>query len=176
MVCTLLRFHINIIGALISTLGSSRGNLLPHVLNTDEMSGCGLPRVFRWINRTTSLPDKRCQSLFTCHSRCCFSFLSITWFEEHLSTPALSQSSIIAHSSPTRAPTSPTAVQYGILFGAVLAPFSYVLGSRSILIYRPQGSARRRPVFRNGSGIHFYHLPNIAFHRSYVRYSYPSIF
>ena len=132
---------------------------------------CSAQTRLRRISRSRSLSDKRCQSLFTCRPRCCFSFSFITCT---LSAPAQPHLSTVAHSSPTHAPTSPTAVQYGILFGAVLAPFSYVLGSRSIPIYRPQGSVRRKTIFKNGYGIHFYHLPNIAFCCSYARYSYPS--
>ena len=134
---------------------------------------CSAQTRLRRISRSRSLSDKRCQSLFTCRPRCCFSFSFITCT---LSAPAQPHLSTVAHSSLSRAPTSPSAAQSGTLFGAVLAPFSYVLGSRSILIYHVQGSVRRRPVFKNAYGIHFYHLPNIAFHCSYVRYSYPSMF
>ena len=142
------------------------GISLPHVLNAEK-----------WVDVGAGLHvcSEVDQFLFTCRSRCCFLFLFITWLEERLSTPALSKSSIITHWR-THALTLHTAVLSGTSYGVALAPFSCALGSRSIPIYLPQGSVRRKTVSRNGYGIHSYHLQSIVFRCSYARCSYPSTF
>ena len=116
------------------------GISLPHVLNAEK-----------WVDVGAGLHvcSEVDQSLFTCCSRCCFLFLFITWLEERLSTPALSKSSIITHWR-TCALTLHTAVLSGTSYGVASAPFSCVLGSRSIPIYRAQGSVRRRSDSKMG--------------------------
>ena len=121
--------------------------------------------------------DKRypvSKSFFTHSSKCYSSSFSITW--PFLSAPAQFHLTSAPHSSRIRVPTSRIPEQSGISFGAVLPPFSHVLGWLFIRICRVLSKGRRRIVFKGGYGTHFSRLPNIAFRYSYVLYWYLSTY
>ena len=126
--------------------------------------------------RFVAYSDKRCpvsKSFFTHPSKCYSSSFSITW--PFLSVPAQFHLSAVAHSSQIHARTSHILAQYGILFGAVLSPFSHVHGWLFIRICRVLRRGKRRIAFKDGYETHFSHSPNIAFLCSFVHCWYPSL-
>ena len=114
--------------------------------------------------------------LFTSPSRCCFSFLATTTWPREPSTPALSHQSTSAHrhTSQNHAPILRIVGLYGISFGAALLQSSHALGWPCIQIFLVPGRERQRIVLKDGYGIHFYRLQNIASCCSYVHCWYPS--
>ena len=84
-------------------------------------------------------------------SLCCSSFSSTIWFKVHISTPAPSLPSTTTRWRETVVPTSRIAVQFGILYGAVLSQYFRALGSQCTLMFH----VRR-------SGTQLYRLQDIA--------------
>ena len=113
--------------------------------------------------------NKNCpisESFFTHPLKCCSSTFYITW--SFLSMPAWLHLLSVAHPSRIHAWTLHILAQYGILFGAVLPPFSHVHGWLFIQICPVLSRGRWRIVFKGGYRTHFSPLPSIAFHYSYV--------